>query len=109
MSAFTRVYEMIEGQMEKLLKEWENKNEVILGREGYYEDFCDEYYYMDYSYKYYDIDEKLLNESYREGLSWIMECKENDDDLIEYITNMNKSNKEYLKQLIFWIGCYQSK
>ena len=124
MSAFEKVREMIEKRHNELYEKWKNKNRhsdcdnCDIMCEGYnYENdhknkrqqFLNE---MDRdNYKYMNIDEELLNESYREGSKWILKYMRSDDDdyglcyeeKFDLLSNVVNDNNIYLKELVYWI------
>jgi len=123
--AFTELYSTIKTQMEILLEEWKDENRHVHNecedcdddcegydyekdKEYYMDDFMNEYTNNYFSYEYYEIDDEMLNESYREGSSWIMDKMLADYDnhftIVKTMTQINKDNREYLKQLVYYIG-----
>ena len=122
MSHFTELFAYITNQMEDLLKDWKEDNIHDLCSdcdddcEGYeYEEgkqdlepFFLEYTNSDYSLEYYKINDEELNDSYREGSLWILEklteYSVDCDDIIDTLKKMSQDNREYAKQLIYFIG-----
>ena len=103
MSDFYQVQEVIEEQIKQLWIDYDKDGDI----EEVIEEF--KYYYgnHDNSVYYYDVDWDLLNDSYREGSSWIIE-RTNDlgtdaEYTMDILKKMSKDNQYYLQQLIYFM------
>ena len=103
MSDFYQVQEEIEEQIKQLWIDYDKDGDI----EEVIEEFKHYYGNHENSVYYYDVDCDLLNDSYREGSSWVIE-RTNDfgtdaEYTMELLKKMSKDNQYYLQQLIYFI------